>query len=518
MKTIEIDSEKTRSILEHLRAEGIFLSAPCGGNGTCGKCKVRFTEQAPMPSQQDRQILSRQELEDGWRLSCQTFTEGPVRIAFWDHSEDDIVAETGFYQEQDKVGKTGFYRGQDEASKTGFFRDKSEKLIVDNMESNRILSVDIGTTTIAASLIDRKKQRCLDTITSLNHQRRYGADVISRIEASNQGKEEEMKRCIEQDLSELCHRFGLGENVYEIGIPLIISANTTMQHILQGLDCRGLGRYPFTPVDLSLHTYKNMQILPGVSAYVGADIVSGIIACDLDQKEEISILLDLGTNGEMVIGNRDKILAASTAAGPALEGGNITYGVAGVPGAIDTVTIEKEVAQITTIQNQAPIGICGSGVIEIVAELLKEEIIDETGCMNEKYFESGFPLADGIRFMIKDVREVQLAKSAIRSGIEILIESYGISYEDIGHVYLAGGFGRKINYHKTVLIGMIPAELEEKIIAVGNSSLAGANLLAMNPDLGERFLHVATMTEEVLLSKHERFDDLYMDHMFFPGR
>lgn len=252
---------------------------------------------------------------------------------------------------------------------------------------------------------------------------------------------------------------------------------------------------------------------------MGADIVSGIIACGLHRSDKICILVDAGTNGEMAIGNKDRILVASTAAGPAFEGGNIRCGVAGIPGAIASITIgedERGKMSFETIGNEKPIGICGSGVIELTYELLKNGLIDETGLLNEAYFDSGYPLTEDIVFTVKDVREVQLAKSAIRTGIEILIHEYGVGYEEIDRLYLAGGFGKHMSLEKSIGIGLLPEELAGRITAVGNTSLSGAILFATEEEVRADFVKVAENAKEISLTENRLFPDLYMKHMYFP--
>ena len=504
MKTIELSiSDKNKSLLTHLQENGEFLPAYCAGRGTCGKCKVQFLNNIPAHTTHDAAFFSAKELSEGWRLACQAYVEGQFTIQIEDYEEDQIQAASAFNLSADKsdskIATTPSSSTHNEISSYDFLA----------------LAVDIGTTTIAANLIDTKQKKVLQSITSINHQRIFGTDVLSRIDIANQGRLLELQRTILNDLDSICEQFQLGKDITNLSIPVIIAGNSTMQHLLQGLSCETLGVFPFTPVDLSMHSYKNMTILPGISTYVGADIVSGIVACGIDQKEEISILVDLGTNGEMIIGNKDRILVASTAAGPAFEGGNIRCGIAGVPGAIDTVTISGDNVKISTILNEKPAGICGTGVIETVYELVKEKIVDKTGLIEEKYFDNGYPLSENISFTNKDIREVQLAKSAIRAGVEILIKSYGIDYTQVAHLYLAGGFGQKINYKKAIGIGMLPEELKNRIISVGNSSLAGATMLADTPKLQNRFTHITDISEEINLANHKDFNDLYVKYMFF---
>ena len=483
---IEKTNDKA-TLLDLLQEREIYIPAYCGGNGTCGKCRVRILHKVPAPVQMERECLEPEELEAGVRLACLTHPEAGMEVAVLASDETEMKVETGF-----SAGSEGM------AGTTGAV--------------GRIAAaVDIGTTTIVMSAVDIASGKITGTAAGVNHQRAFGADVISRIDASNHGKDVLLRQSILRDLSVLQMQLGLPADT-----PRIISGNTTMQHLLQGLSCRTLGLAPYTPVDISLHEYENMTILPGISTFVGADIVSGIIACGMDQSDEICILVDLGTNGEMAIGNRDRIVCASTAAGPAFEGGNISCGMAGVPGAISSVEIRDGRAAVETISGAAPAGICGTGVLETMYELLKEEIVDDTGCMDDEWAEEGFPLAEGVVFTAKDVREIQLAKSAIRAGMEVLLQEFGADYSRVGKVYLAGGFGQKINLEKAVGIGLLPEELLDRMVPVGNSSLAGAVMAAHDPAVLDRMTRTAQMAEETSLAENPLFSELYMDNMFFP--
>ena len=493
--------DKQHSLLEQLQKQGVYIPADCGGIGRCGKCRVQFLSDAPKACEEDEEIFSPEQIADGWRLACKAFPEGEFEIV-WEQSEDEMEVASDFSD------------GSEAASGNGRTLDAAEAATAGQKAAEPVAAVDIGTTTLAVSLVDRASCKVVDTKTSVNHQRVFGADVISRIQASMDGKKEELKASIRKDLDGLIA--ALGEKMDEI--PVIISGNTTMEHLFLGLPCDTLGVAPYTPVDISLHEEGNFLMLPGISTYVGADIVSGIIACGMDQREEDSMLIDLGTNGEMAIGNKDRIISASTAAGPAFEGGNISCGVAGVPGAISSVDIAEDGSvQIGTIGGKDPIGLCGTGVLEVVYEMLKAEYMDETGLLDDEYVDDGFPLSDDVVFTDQDVREVQLAKSAIRAGAETLMEEYGVGYDDISALYLAGGFGQKINLQKAAGIGLLPEELLDRTKAVGNSSLAGAVMIARDETLKERFAHVADYSEEVSLTGNPTFNDLYMEYMMFEA-
>ena len=323
------------SVLQALQAQGEYILAPCGGNGTCGKCRVRFVQNPPAPSQADRKVLTEAEIAAGVRLACRTAAVNGAVIEIEAGDEKQMHVASGFSLN----GTPGQNPGQKETEEGGISgqthgNSEPAQKVPAASEGEIMAAVDIGTTTIAMSAVDTGSGRILGTSTGINHQRSWGADVISRMEASNQGKGGLLQKSIRADLDLLREKLGLAQDTR-----MIISGNSTMEHLLQGLSCHTLGVAPYTPVDISLHEYENMTILPGISTFVGADIVSGIVACGIDQSEEICILVDLGTNGEMAIGNRDRIISASTAAGPAFEGGNISCGVAGIPGAVSSVEI-----------------------------------------------------------------------------------------------------------------------------------------------------------------------------------
>ena len=478
--------ESEISILSYLKNKGINIASYCNGLGKCGKCRVRIKSPSDLPVfPSESSAFTKNELNEGWRLAClHPASQGMIITDFLEAYDEEIETVTDI----------------------DIPIEDSEEL-----PERPVIALDLGTTTLAAALVDPDTKKVLRLASCVNHQKRYGADVISRIEAASSNTAFVLMRQARKDILDLTLELGaaLPNTRY------VISGNTTMQHIFMGYPCKDLGVYPYTPYDLSLHTNDGNTLLPGISAFVGADIVSGLVACDMDISDELSLFIDLGTNGEMAIGNKDGILTASTAAGPAFEGGNISCGASAIPGAICSVCIKDGVALYSTIGNEQAKGMCGSGVLETVYELLNAGIIDNTGLMTDEYFENGFPVAPFINFTQDDVRKVQLAKAAIKAGTERLIKEYGASFRDISRLYIAGGFGKHVNTRKAAGIGLIPKELIDKTVAVGNTSLKGAVKYILDPSLKDRFIRTAKDSKELILSEAKDFSDLYINSINF---
>lgn len=502
------------TLLSAIQTQLDEVPSPCGGRGTCGKCRIQVIKgQLPITSA-DQDILSARELTDGWRLACQAVPSEDLTIRIAWGNEKAITVQTGFFKEPESPLTDISYDQGKPTDRYGF-------------------AIDIGTTTLAVQLISLKTGMCIGTDTRLNSQRIHGADVITRIQASTDGKGKELLEQIRSDLRQSMETL---RQKYCIPIKyierIVIAGNTVMIHLLMGYPCDSLGKFPFTPYRIGelnisgkeifpeLDDSTDIQVYPGISTFVGADIVSGLCALRIAEKTSVQMLVDLGTNGEMVLGNKDRLLAASTAAGPAFEGGNITWGTGSIPGAICGVHLKDGKLDIQTIQELAPIGICGTGVVELAAELLRNEEMDETGRLTDQWFKSGFPISmnphgEQICLTQKDIRELQLAKAAVRGGIEALLNRYGITAGQIGRVYVAGGFGYQLDYEKAVQIGMFPKEFTGKFQAAGNSSLRGAVELLYSPDRMQEAARTASLAEEISLSSDPVFQEAYMDAMFF---
>ena len=620
-------------VLDFLRERKIAIASPCNGAGVCGGCEVRLIEGTLPVTPEDSRLITAKDIKDGWRLACRAVPQQDIVVEVPDApaAEEHIVSvgtEKGsdnklispasapdsgvsHKDKQQHGNPLSAEAAQPDTNNRG--TTTAERIFSKTSEDSRFgIAVDIGTTTLAASLVGLSSGRVLKTETAVNHQRAFGSDVVSRVQAAMNGHADELRDMIRADLRKLAERLirsvpaaGAAEDTAaphaEINdrpdhsaviSRIVIAANTTMLHLLMGWDTSGLTAYPFRPVSLGGKTYPAGEVLgaglpaafdgctvtlvPGISTYVGGDITAGLLASDFDKKSAPAFFLDLGTNGEMAVGNKDHLTVASAAAGPALEGGNISRGVSSVPGAICDVSIHTQAADtgtesihkaspgsgtsetslasagdvsartfspepdvfvnIRTIAGAAPIGVCGTGVIAAVAELLKSGIIDRTGKLREPYFKEGFPLTEdgAVRFTQQDIREVQLVKGAIRAGIACLLEAFetdkagdrkklsqGINnFEDpipAGRLVLAGGFGYYLNPEKAAAIGLIPVEYarDHRTESAGNTALAGAVRCLTDPDAPERLRHIIDISEEDVLGNDPHFQELYIKYMNF---
>ena len=513
-------SKQQKNLLEMLQEKNEYISAPCNGNGICGKCIVRYKSGATEPTKQDREFLSEKQLEQGYRLACQSYPTEEYKVEIPELEETIEVLSQWENQRTEEILKNT-------AEGTA---EKTENALYG-------ICIDIGTTTLAALLVNLETEADCQTAVSVNHQRAYGSDVLSRISASNGGKKWEIQRCIRQDLQKLIRELLQKEKITEQQIQrIVIAGNTTMCHLLRGFSCETLGVAPFLPVDLSwmegsAADFLGMKeldtkvvILPGISAFVGADIMAGIAKMNMHRSEGYHLLLDIGTNGEMVLGNCRHMYVTSTSAGPAFEGGNISCGMAGIPGVISHVFMEETgkagfqvigEADGENKKKQQAIGICGTGMIDLVYELRKHQMIDEHGTYSDLYFDTGYELAEKVKFTQNDIRELQMAKAAIRAGVDILVKKAGIAFDEVDDCYLAGGFGTKIDIKKAAGIGLIPKELEMKTIPAGNTVLAGTKEVLLSRISKEELEKIQTMADVINLAEENDFEELYLSYMDF---
>lgn len=492
----------------------------CGGRGTCKRCRVRFLQAAPLPTSLERQAFTPDELRLGYRLACMARPRNDcvIRLEFVQSRKIEILTDTS---DMMGVSEKNDHFGQNERA-----------------EKRYLIAVDLGTTTIAMQLMDIDSGQAVDTYCAMNPQRSYGADVLSRIQAANAGAADALRESVWAVLRngvsrfyDFCHtaeqRISLREVFDQKGIArkkrvccMCIAGNTTMEHLLMGLSTERLGKSPFMPAELGLQKCAlsvnadlpltealeecttvteqvnsnrlPVYVAPGISAFVGGDIAAGLYTLKM---QGAALFIDLGTNGEMAITDGKRMIVTATAAGPAFEGG---------PG--------KAVA--------------GSDMVAVTAYLLKKGIIDETGLMAEPYFEDGVTVAlsdamnapgssDSVYLTQKDIRDLQMAKAAVRAGVEVLWQKMGCP--EISQVYLAGGFGYYLDVETAVVIGLLPEKWKQCTKAAGNTSLAGA--FQMGKDLWTGKLLEEALDgmlrgiESINLAEQKEFEALYIRYM-----
>ncbi len=506
----EVRLIRGQCLFDALISEDIPISSVCSKGRKCGKCKVRILKGDKSVSKTDFDLLSKEELDNDIRLACALYPLEDTEIEIVNEDEEILACDEIEFSEED-------------------FTDAP---VHDDKEGCGI-AIDIGSTTIAGCIVDLSQEQLIASNTRVNSQRKYGADVVSRIAASNAGKGALLQEAVRSDIMEMIFYLISKAKVIKSQVKkIVISANTTMTHLLLGFSCEGLGLYPFNPVNISLMSYEaryvipkaglrcQVYFIPGVSAYVGADIVSGLYFCDYDKKEAINLFVDMGTNGEIAIGNKDRILATSVAAGPAFEGGNLSCGMASVAGAISHASINEDgEIFLRTIANKLPKGICGTGAVEITAELLEANRVDKSG----KFVDPGDDpiilekdiLGNPIAFTQNDIRQIQMAKGALRAGIEILIKRYGIKAEDIDNLYLAGGFGYEMNVDKAIRIGMFEAGYKDKVVPLSNSSLFGAVKFLLARAAAEDVCKIVDVTEDIPLAADDDFNEKFISYIDF---
>jgi len=572
MNQIEINgqrygfNETENNLLCFLRDRGIVSYAACDGVGRCGKCKVQYIESAPEPSAPCREHLSQKELDSGFRLSCFCALSG-AKITITDHSALYIENRFDFPKvEKERVlsFSTIDLNGIDEEEESlqdyiqkrysidlsynvlkklngAFFKQGSHSIFdelhltwLDNeviLAGNRCLapialSLDIGSTTIALCAVDVSTKQILAIEKCLNGQVSFGADVISRISSSNSGHFIKLCDSLRKSCSNLFLQLSKKMDIAQV-VELNITGNATMLHFLLQLNPALIGASPFIGLkhDSSAHTFQalffsrrvdcKVNVLPCHSAYIGADIIAGVNYLNMHRTEQITLLVDLGTNGELVLGNKKRMLSTSTACGPAFEGGHLDCGMPSLAGAISQVSQDSDGNFIVkTVAGLPPIGLCGSAAIDMLAILLGRGDVDNTGMMDSIH-EQKVMLTDDIYISQKDIRELQLAKSAVRTAIDILLLEYGCGYQDIEYVYLSGGFGSNVTVNSLVKIGVFPQQLKNKIKVKGNTSLAGAVKYGLSSNREQEMSHILQSMELVNLAKASEFNRLYADNILF---
>ena len=580
IKTFRVNQGET--LMQVIQRTQTALNAPCGGNHSCGKCRVRVLgENVPAPCAEEVQLLSREELENGWRLACAVALEGEwtVEIPEQDSGARVMTAGGGAEVTLDPISrvecvtvdapsledqrsdarrvlgdagaslavmkKLPRVMREGECVYIARFGDAAEDVSAQPMK-NLGIAVDVGTTTMAAYLIDLSDGRELACASTMNPQRSFGGDVISRVDYA--GASEENLDRLQSICVKAIEKLGMKMLKESGNLPayvrhIVCVGNTIMMHLLAGLETMHIAKAPFTPVyahswrvragELGMH-FENahLTLAPCVAGYVGADTIAAALACGMDESEEVKLLIDIGTNGEIALGNRDGMLCCSAAAGPAFEGAHIRCGSGAQDGAVDHVKIENGQVDVSVLGGGEPKSICGSGLVDAIAAMLREGIMDETGRIDEdeipeEYEEFLFDYEGNIAFSLdgkkeegvficqQDLREVQLAKAAIAAGVQVLLNEAGLEYDQISELCLAGGFGNYIDRESAADIGLLPEEMRGKIRPVGNAAGTGARMMLKNRTKSSSADALCGKMRYVELSARADFQNLFVEKMMF---
>lgn len=534
---LNTDSKITgnHTILEYCRSHGVTgIEAPCGGKGTCGKCKVTVTK----PYYKEV-------------LACQTkICDGMEIIVGRKEStgtkEDSMVVLTD--------GGSISEKSNEHVNKNVVLKEETANE-PEKVESNAgtLAACDIGTTTVVCYLIDKETGQIISTRSGANPQRSFGADVLSRIDAAARADDNDKAngglQMMQSQIVSLLNGF-ISEMLMECGRTKVsrfsVAGNTVMCHLLMGISPEKLGKAPFmpdeyfgrkfNPLDIGLENCQTMIIFPAVSGFVGGDITAGMM--ETVNCNELTLYLDIGTNGEMALGKGDRYVCCATAAGPAFEGAQIELGMPAAKGAVDKVWLEGRRIKYSVIGNDRPVGLCGSGLIDALAVLLKAGIIDENGTIlrgqelpilfrsyvfeveAEETAQStelslAVHIAPGVYITQEDIRKLQLAKGAIAAGIEVLFKEYGCKPCDLDVLTFAGGFGNYIDKASAAAIGLFPPELLDKAKEVGNAAGNGAVSAALSQEAWERALEISGDMRYIELASYPHFDEMYVEHMNF---
>lgn len=578
--------------MKNLGFLGINIEAICGGRGKCGKCKViiKDTQSVNEITSEEKKILSKDEISKGVRLSCLVKINQDVDIGIPNTSiqkEQRILSEgvskkikfrpcieikevsvakpilgdkgslfdsikRELMEEFILIDYLALKKISNEISygcKYDILKFKNEIIGICKKEDNIFgVGLDVGTTTVVAYLMDLKKGEFLDTEAILNPQIKYGEDVISRITYSTENGVAKLNESIisgiNQIIDGLCERNGIkNDSIYEIAVV----GNTVMHHILLKINLEGLSASPFAPtisksidiksrdLGIKINPSGNIHVLPIISGFVGADTVGVLLATEIHKDDKISLAIDVGTNGELVLGNKDKMLSCSCAAGPALEGGSIKFGMRASSGAIESAFIEEETFKVfyKTINKKKPKGICGSGIIDIVSEMLRVGILDPSGKINDLKHERirKNPSNDQKEYVVEwkennaidkdivitaeDIREIQLANGAIRAGIKILLEKLKIKSAEIENLYLAGAFGNYIDTNNAIRIGLIPNIPIDRIKSIGNAAGEGAKMSLLSRKKRMEEDTIGKKIEYIELASEDNFNKEFVKSLKF---
>jgi uncharacterized 2Fe-2S/4Fe-4S cluster protein (DUF4445 family) len=534
--SISIDTEPGWTVLDAARKAGVIVESPCNGSGTCGKCRVRLvtpdTEESVLACETRVRVDSLVEIKSEWKEESLRVLEAGANLST---GVDPFVTKRLSADTRETLVLAG-----DEviAREGGDTRDRLFGVVI-----------DIGTTTLVATLVDLSRGKEVASTSALNPQSLHGQDVLSRIKLASKGEglsllfgqfQSETDRMID----ELSVRSGIDKkSIYEI----VYSGNTAMLHLATNTDPSPLGRYPYTPalrggdrLPLPVRAGSGvadcaaLYLPPVISGFVGADITSGILATRLHERKGVALFIDIGTNGEMVLADRGRLTASSTAAGPAFEGMNVTCGMRAGVGAMESFEVDEGGGlSMGTIGGGEPKGICGSGLLYIVGELVRNGAVDRNGRLGNGNNGNGslpaalkerlgkkdgkpvFALSDRVYLSQGDVRQVQLAKGAVRTGIEYLLRDAGVRPSEVDEVLIAGAFGFHLRERSLLAIGLLPDQFEGKIEFVGNTSKTGGIAFLLNKTYRVEMKKVVEAVRTIELADYPDFDRTFVDFLRF---
>ena len=480
-KRTEIPFESGSLLSDVLHANGFEVEHPCGGRGVCGRCAVEIEGEVSE--------MNASEQKFGAHLACQTVLKGDATVTLPDSNALWQIETSG----TTPVSLDGAMPGDYGAA------------------------VDIGTTTIAVKVYNLHTGECVGGSAMHNPQASVAADVMGRIDAALRGKLEFMSHQVRSAIADLLKNACRDAKIStEKVTSLVITGNTTMLYLLTNRNPETLSHAPFEADCLFgelLNQDGKLVYLPTcMNAFVGGDITCAVLAADQYGKDETTVLMDIGTNGEIALWKDGTLYVTSTAAGPAFEGVGIYCGCASINGAIDRAAVQDGKIAVHTIGEAPAVGICGSGVFDVVACALQVGLIDETGAMED----DDLPLDNGVCLLPKDVRAIQLAKAAIAAGLQTLMEEAHVTPEQVSTLYIAGGFGSHLNVESGVRIGLIPEELAKKAKILGNAALSGAARILLNSKDREQLVKIAASSKHLNLGGNPKFNANYVDSMFFP--
>ena len=570
-----IFSQPDETLLQALRRDGMVINAPCGGLGKCGKCRVLVEGRGDVLACQEKaddgmvidttdagldtdnaQILTEAFIEKSTEAAVYPllrYVRIPIRpcpagesVSDWTRFTEGVSVCPGLQTEHlqpdpaisSLIGPQlkewlRAHKGESGKLYAAIVSDHVLHVSADPF-SAYMAAFDIGTTTVAGYLLNAETGQTCATVSCMNPQAQYGADVIARANYTLEHEAEPVSRCIREAIDQLLLQMARQAGITTDDIYLIsIAGNTCMHHLFLGISVDSLVHAPYNPAvsermmlrasDYDIHANPRalLAMLPNIAGFVGADTVACLVSSKLAEQKEWTLLIDIGTNGEMVLGKEHRMAACSTAAGPAFEGAGISCGMRGAPGAVSKAVWEGDHWTFEVVGNEMIRGICGSGLLDITAQLLESGQMDETGDMDE--IESILlatpqqsATGEEIRLLRKDIRQLQLAKAAIATGVKLLAKKMSVDLKEIRQVWLAGAFGSFLSPDSACTIGLIPPELRGRIRAIGNAAGEGARDVLLNGEMWDYAAKTAQETEFLELASMPEFNDTFIDEIMFP--